>query len=71
MTTLDEIGAPVDADLVARLRAEFADLSGLRLTVAQASRLVNAPKDRCARALEELAGEGVVWRRPDGRYARR
>jgi hypothetical protein len=50
------------ADLATRARAEFLEMPGLSLTLAQASRLCGAPPEDCACVLEELVGEGFLCR---------
>jgi hypothetical protein len=47
-----------DSDLATRIRAEFAELPGLKLTLPQASRLFNVERVRCARILERLVTHG-------------
>jgi len=54
-----------DEDLHARIHAEYSEMPGLKLTLAQASRLFNLEPGRCARALETLVTGGVLW--TDGR----
>ena len=55
----------VDGDLHARIQAEYREMPGLKLTLAQASRLFNLEPGRCGRALETLVTGGVLW--TDGR----
>lgn len=50
------------ADLMARARAEFLEMPGLRLTLAQASRLCNASPDECQCVFENLIAEGFLRR---------
>ena len=57
--------------LLQRVRAEFTEMPGLRLTLAQARRLFALRTDICERVLNTLAAAGVVVRAPDGRYSRR
>ena len=47
-----------DSNLEARIRAEFAEMPGLKLTLPQASRLFNLERLRCERILEELLTHG-------------
>ena len=54
-----------DQDLHARIRGEYREMPGLKLTLAQASRLFNMEPGRCARALDTLVTGGVLW--TDGR----
>lgn len=53
-----------DRDLHVRIRAEYQEMPGLKLTLAQASRLFNLEPARCATALEALVHRGVL--RADG-----
>jgi len=58
-----------DADLQTRVRAEFREMPGLKLTVPQAARLFNLERARCERVLETLVDGGTLS--CDGRaYAR-
>jgi hypothetical protein len=54
-----------DGTIHARIQAEYREMPGLKLTLAQASRLFNLEPHRCARALETLVSGGVLW--TDGR----
>ena len=47
-----------DSNLETRIRAEFAEMPGLKLTLPQASRLFNVERLRCERILEELVTHG-------------
>ena len=47
-----------DSDLETRIRAEFAEMPGLKLTLPQASRLFNVERVRCQRILEGLVTLG-------------
>ena len=62
---------PVTRPLAARVRAEYSEAPGLRLTVEQASRFLGIDGPACERALQELEGEGFLWRCADGRYQQR
>src|SRR5919106_4275880 len=53
------------SDLMARARAEFLEMPGLSLTLAQASRLCGAPPEDCQRVLDELIGDGLLRRNGD------
>jgi len=50
-----------DGDVRARIRAEYHEMPGMRLTVAQAARLFNLDPVRCARALDTLVSDGALW----------
>jgi hypothetical protein len=49
-------------DLSARIRGEYREMPGLRLTISQASRLWNVDRDLCIRALETLTQAGFLYR---------
>ena len=65
MSTLDS-NAPVlsdsheDADLLTRVRAEFQEMPGLKLTLPQAAWLFNLERARCERVLGALVGGGAL-----------
>lgn len=54
--------------LLSRIRGEFAEMPGLSLTGAQASRLLGVPESVCMRSLQSLVDSGVLRVRGDGRY---
>ena len=55
-----------DMDMLAnRIRSEYREMPGLKLTLRQASRLFNLEAAACARALDALVGAGAL--RTDGR----
>jgi len=49
-----------DGDLHVRIRAEYAEMPGLKLTLPQASRLFNIDTMRCERALDTLVASGAL-----------
>ena len=49
-----------DRDLHVRIHAEYQEMPGLKLTLAQASRLFNLERERCARALDSLVNAGLL-----------
>ena len=53
-----------------RLRAEFLEMPGLRLTSAQIQRLSGMEPDICGSALTSLLEEGFLCAKPDGTFAR-
>ena len=57
--------------LLHRVRAEFDELQGLKLTLPQARRLFGLPEDICLRVLNALVRDGLLWVGPDRLYARR
>jgi hypothetical protein len=54
-----------DHDLHLRIHAEYREMPGLTLTLAQAARLFNLEPARCADALDALVNVGVL--RTDGK----
>lgn len=48
----------VDVNLETRIRAEFAEMPGLKLTLPQASRLFNVERVRCERILIGIVTDG-------------
>jgi len=59
-------GRPVD--LGALMRAEYLEMPGLCLTLAQAAKLWNVDRDRCLAMLESLTREGFLYRSRDSYY---
>jgi len=53
-----------------RLRAEFLEMPGLRLTAEQAHRFCGVERAACAAALDALVQENFLIAKPDGTYAR-
>jgi hypothetical protein len=53
-----------------RIAAEFRDMPGLILTVAQASRLLGVDVRACERILASLERDGLLRRNTSGTYAR-
>ena len=56
--------------LVVRIRGEFAEMPGLRLTMAQAARLWQADPTICASVLERLVREQFLYCTSDGAFIR-
>jgi hypothetical protein len=54
--------------LTDRIRAEFANLPGLKVTFAQACRLWHADEAKCLAALEALVDEGFLRRSASGAF---
>ena len=50
-----------DRAIGARIRAEYQELPGLRLTLSQAARLFNLELACCARVLDGLVKNGALW----------
>ena len=57
--TLDR--AHRDGALYARIRGEYQEMPGMRLTLAQAARLFNLEPTHCALVLDVLVTEGALW----------
>ncbi len=58
----------ISEDLVRRVRGEFYEMPGLRLTFAQACRLWQLDAQTCEAILDRLVRERVLHRSADGRY---
>jgi hypothetical protein len=54
--------------LTDRIRAQFGDLPGLKVTFAQACRLWHADEAKCLAALEALVNEGFLRRSASGAF---
>ncbi len=59
---------PTRMRLRQRIKAEFSEMPGLRLTREQAGRLWSMPLEMCERILGELEREGFLQRLSDGSY---
>jgi hypothetical protein len=59
-----------DRDLLGRIRSEYAEMPGLRLTPNQAGRLWALAPARCEGLLGALVAEGYLSRTRDGAYLR-
>ena len=62
MTTID--------DVVNRLRAEFLEMPGLRLTSGQVQRLCGVERTLCQLGLDSLVATKFLYVKSDGVYAR-
>ena len=58
------------AAIARRIAAEFREMPGLVLTIAQASRLLGVDVPACQRILAALEREGLLRRGPGDTYAR-
>ena len=58
------------ADLTERLRAEFLEMPGLRLTQQQVQRLCGIEPKICQLVLQELVNARFLAVKPDGSYTR-
>ena len=68
--TLGEDDARVMEHLVHRVRAEFLEMPGLRLTVPQAQRFWGLEEEWCAAILSHLVEARFLRRTDDGLFAR-
>ena len=50
-----------DRALHTRIRGEYHEMPGLRLTLAQAARLFNLERQHCAHVLDALVTDGALW----------
>jgi hypothetical protein len=57
-------------DILRRIRGEYLEMPGLRLTSAQARRLWALDAALCGELLESLTAQGFLQRRSDGTYGR-
>jgi hypothetical protein len=55
-------------DLLHRVRGEFREMPGLRLTLAQACRLLHLDPDTCRQLLDHLVAERTLHYTGDGAY---
>lgn len=53
--------AQIDPNLHARIRAEYHEMPGMRLTAPQAARLFNLEPASCVRVLDALVSDGILW----------
>jgi len=56
--------------MLKRVRAEYLDMPGLRLTLAQAQRLCGLERALCKRMLDALVDERFLYVKSGGVYAR-
>jgi hypothetical protein len=61
--------SPPTAVLLARVRGEYREMPGLRLTLPQAQRLFGLDPDACALVFDTLTRENFLSRGRDGRFA--
>ena len=60
---------PPCESLVARIRGEYREMPGLRLTFTQACRLWQMDGPTCGTVLEQLVREAFLYQSGDGAYA--
>jgi hypothetical protein len=56
--------------LLGRIRSEYVEMPGLRLTVPQVQRLCGGERAACEEVLGRLVNERFLYRKEDGTYAR-
>jgi hypothetical protein len=61
-------GSSADDNLLRRVRSEFSEMPGMRLTLEQASRLWTLDRDACARVLGSLVATKFLECDGTGRY---
>jgi len=61
--------SPSEAVLIERIRGEYLEMPGLRLTLPQAQRLFGLDPAACALVFETLTRERFLTRGHDGRFA--
>ena len=59
---------PTNGLLLTRIRGEFGEMPGLRLTLPQACRLWHLDASHCREVLERLIAEGFIHETADGAY---
>lgn len=59
---------PLLESLIARIRGEYQEMPGLRLTVAQACRLWQVDAPTCETVLERLVREAFLYKTGNGSY---
>jgi hypothetical protein len=62
--------SPPEVNLLRRIRSEYAEMPGLRLTPAQAGRLWALEPRACENLLGRLVDEGYLAKTRDGAYLR-
>ncbi|RPJ72080.1 MAG: hypothetical protein EHM24_10255 [Acidobacteria bacterium] len=59
------------SDVLCRIRAEYTEMPGLKLTAPQAQRLLGLERESCDRCLASLVAAGFLARTCDGAFVRR
>jgi hypothetical protein len=55
-------------ELIGRIRGEFLEMPGLKLSLQQACRLWNLSASACCEALDALRAEGFLYQTPSGAF---
>ena len=69
-STLPASIVSIDASLAERVRGEFREMPGLKLTLAQAGRLWSLDMGTCHRILRQLVETGFLSEAADGAFCR-
>ena len=69
LTRVDTEAAPI-RELTRRVQAEYAEMPGLSVTLAQARRLLATDEPTCAEVFRLLIKRGVLRKTPQGRFVR-
>jgi Fic family protein len=69
--SIQEITMTVPQDIVERVRSEYLEMPGLRLTAEQARRLWSLDLSTCRSLLDALVEANFLRRSGDGNYSRR
>ncbi len=62
--------APLSEDALRRIRGEYLEMPGLRLTMAQAQRLWNLDRQTCEQLLSSLVASRFLAKTRDGSFVR-
>jgi hypothetical protein len=60
----------ISEELLTRIRGEYTEMPGLRLTADQCSRLWGVERDQCEELLHVLVDRGFLFEGVDGKYSR-
>lgn len=66
----EKLASTPQDDLIRRVRGEYLEMPGLRLTARQAERLWGLDHPSCRHVLDALTETRFLYRREDGTYAR-
>jgi len=58
----------MSSELIRRIRGEFMEMPGLKLSFQQACRLWNLSASACGEALDALRAEGFLYQTPSGAF---
>lgn len=68
---LSQLVSPSAVNIVHRIRAEYGEMPGLKLTAAQAQRLWDLDRELCDALMADLVNSGFLARTRDGAFVRR